>query len=189
MSDTMVEVRVYNKLLYDLIFGTFTSVRAFSDAVKVHQTVIGEYLNVRRRGPFKKNGDYSRMARKIASFFDVETEMLFPRTLYNESENNGVIIVELDTQEITCTERNKFRGFLPDNEVLNESVRDVLNEALAVLDERERTVIKMRVIQDKTLQECGDALNLSRERVRQIETTALQKLRQPSVMKKLSAIK
>jgi len=54
------------------------------------------------------------------------------------------------------------------------------------LDEREQHVILHHygltgssiIKQTKTLQEIGDELNLSRERVRQLELTALQKLKQ-----------
>jgi RNA polymerase sigma factor (sigma-70 family) len=49
------------------------------------------------------------------------------------------------------------------------------------LDEKEREVIRMRFGFDgeepKTLQEIGEAMGLSRERIRQIESRAKEKLR------------
>ena len=45
------------------------------------------------------------------------------------------------------------------------------------LDSREAVVIRGRFLQDKTLDVLGEELHLSRERVRQIETEALKKLR------------
>jgi RNA polymerase sigma-32 factor len=52
-------------------------------------------------------------------------------------------------------------------------------EALAVLNPRERRIIEKRILAEDscTLQELADAYNISRERVRQIEQNALQKLR------------
>ncbi len=56
---------------------------------------------------------------------------------------------------------------------------------LAPLDERERTVIRLRYGLDRgearTLEEVGESFNLTRERIRQIEARAMSKLRHPSV--------
>ena len=53
---------------------------------------------------------------------------------------------------------------------------------------REKQVLEMRMCLDinsrKTLQQIGDVLGVSRERVRQIEKKALRKLRHPSRMKR-----
>jgi RNA polymerase sigma-32 factor len=56
--------------------------------------------------------------------------------------------------------------------------REVLN-ALKRLSEKEVYIIKNRIMSDEplTLQEIGDHLKLSRERVRQIESEALRKLK------------
>jgi RNA polymerase sigma-32 factor len=57
--------------------------------------------------------------------------------------------------------------------------KDEVSKALAKLNERERYIITQRIMRDKplTLQEIGDTLKLSRERIRQIEKEALTKLR------------
>lgn len=72
---------------------------------------------------------------------------------------------------------------LPD-EVAGETI-DVerrstwLHKALGVLTERERRIIAERRLQDDgaTLEALGDALGISKERVRQLESRALEKLR------------
>jgi RNA polymerase sigma factor (sigma-70 family) len=59
-----------------------------------------------------------------------------------------------------------------------------IDKLLAPLDERERQIIRLRYGLDRgeprTLEEVGAALELTRERIRQIERTALSKLRHPS---------
>ncbi len=52
-----------------------------------------------------------------------------------------------------------------------------LHKALDQLCERERDVIKLRFMDGKTLQEIGDLLEVSRERIRQLEIKALKHLR------------
>jgi RNA polymerase sigma factor (sigma-70 family) len=59
-----------------------------------------------------------------------------------------------------------------------------IDKLLAPLDDRERQILRLRYGLDRgdprTLEEVGDALKLTRERIRQIERTALSKLRHPS---------
>jgi RNA polymerase primary sigma factor len=73
---------------------------------------------------------------------------------------------------------------------VNEDLRKHIDEILQNLNEREREVIKMRfgLMPDKserTLEEIGKALNVTRERVRQIENSAIKKLKHPKVGRKL----
>ena len=59
-----------------------------------------------------------------------------------------------------------------------------IDKLLLRLGEREREILRLRYGLDRgeprTLEEVGEALNLTRERIRQIERGALAKLRQPS---------
>ena len=69
-----------------------------------------------------------------------------------------------------------------DEEMVHEAVADQLRKAVAELGAKEREVMRLRFGLDgsepKTLREVGDRLKLSRERVRQIESRAKEKLRQ-----------
>ncbi|MDC0045409.1 RNA polymerase factor sigma-32 [Pelagibacteraceae bacterium] len=57
--------------------------------------------------------------------------------------------------------------------------RNYINAAIDSLNEREKTIINLRKFREKsiTLDELGQKLKISKERVRQIETKALEKLR------------
>ena len=70
--------------------------------------------------------------------------------------------------------------------------RDEITEVLNTLGPREATVLKMRFGlidgRQKTLEEVGKYLNVTRERVRQIEVKALRKLRHPTRSKHLKTL-
>ena len=57
--------------------------------------------------------------------------------------------------------------------------KDFINKAIDTLNEREKTIIRLRKFREKsiTLDELGQKLKISKERVRQIETKALEKLK------------
>ena len=88
----------------------------------------------------------------------------------NENENDlmDLIVDERDSPEEVFQNLN-------DNRVKNNYV----SEAIETLNEREKTIIKLRKFREKsiTLDELGQKLRISKERVRQIETKALQKLK------------
>lgn len=69
-----------------------------------------------------------------------------------------------------------------DQNLMEESFKKLLMGMLGDLDEKERQVLVMRFGLDgrepHTLKEVGDQIGLSRERIRQIETHALKKLKQ-----------
>ena len=73
-------------------------------------------------------------------------------------------------------------GIVPiEDEMIRQSDLDELAAALRELDGKEREVVRLRFglgdDEPRTLQEIGDQLHLSRERVRQIESRAKDKLR------------
>jgi RNA polymerase sigma factor (sigma-70 family) len=72
----------------------------------------------------------------------------------------------------------------PFDSVAQNMLGSEIQRLLAPLDERERQILELRYGLDRgeprTLEEVGAALNLTRERIRQIERSALSKLRHPS---------
>jgi len=73
----------------------------------------------------------------------------------------------------------------PEEETTGIILREKLREVLQVLSEREKKVIELRFglrnRRTSTLEEIGDQMGVSRERIRQLERAALEKLRHPNL--------
>ena len=93
-------------------------------------------------------------------------------------------------------EDSHLGDFLPDTDASQPSeeasytlLREQLEDVLATLTPREQEVLRMRFgLRDgkpHTLEEVGKEFDVTRERIRQIESKALRKLRHPSRSKKL----
>lgn len=88
-----------------------------------------------------------------------------------DSSQLGDFIEDVDAQE-------------PMDAAAREMLRESMQNALAVLSDRERQVLELRFGlvdgRDHTLEEVGQYFEVTRERIRQIESKALRKLRHPT---------
>ena len=93
-------------------------------------------------------------------------------------------------------EDSRLGDFIEDKEadapiktVASDLLREDLAEVLCTLSPRERDVLRLRFGMDdgrqRTLEEVGQLLGVTRERIRQIEAKALRKLRHPNRSKRL----
>jgi RNA polymerase primary sigma factor len=73
-------------------------------------------------------------------------------------------------------------GAAPFDELVTDNDHHLVHEVLATLDERESGILKMRFGLDdgrtKTLEEVGEHFGITRERIRQIQQQALQRMRE-----------
>ncbi len=98
-------------------------------------------------------------------------------------------VVSMDTTPVDPEEDLFLRDVITDNEAdplveaEKRSLEEELNQVLSYLSDRERIVLMHRFglheTKSHTLEEIGKLLGVTRERVRQIESQALQKLRNP----------
>ena len=92
-------------------------------------------------------------------------------------------------QKVDSDSENDLMGLLADERQNPEETfeefndknikKDFINKAIDTLNDREKTIISLRKFREKsiTLDELGKKLKISKERVRQIETKALEKLK------------
>jgi RNA polymerase sigma factor (sigma-70 family) len=92
--------------------------------------------------------------------------------------------------------QSRLGDFIPDRTFISpvaaaieEELNEYLNSCLQALSPREEFILRARFglgnVEVRTLEEIGKELKLSRERVRQIEARALEKLRHPSRNRRL----
>lgn len=100
--------------------------------------------------------------------YSQDTESLDKPVGEEEDTNRGTLISD-------------DRAVLPDENAVNVGLRDDLEKILDMLDVREKKIISERNGwydgRIKTLEEIGDELGITRERVRQIESRAMRKLK------------
>ena len=149
--------------------------------------------------PQKVSGAAARLTREVAELTDhlerkptsseiaADTEM---------SEQDVATLMRLGLRDVSLSDRLGAAGddgpeiadLLEspsppiDDALLRQSLIARVRAALSELDDKEREVVELRFGLDRdgemrTLQEIGEALHLSRERIRQIEARAKEKLR------------
>ncbi len=159
--------------------------------VPVHMVETINKINKLRREYLQEHGEYpgaevlanltGKTTEKIDEILqaDKETVSLESPVGGDEDSSVGDFVADIDTIN-------------PEESAMRMLLREEINEVLNTLGPREATVLKMRYgLMDgrqKTLEEVGKYLNVTRERVRQIEVKALRKLRHPTRSKHLKTL-
>ena len=151
--------------------------------------------------PQRLSGIAARLGREVADLAEELDRMPTTRELAEGleiSENDVDALLRIGSSDASLSDRVGHRddGEGPElgdfieqaavppveEEMLHQAVAERVRVALGELDPKEREVVELRFGLDRdgeprTLQEVGDMLNLSRERIRQIESRAKDKLR------------
>jgi RNA polymerase sigma factor (sigma-70 family) len=127
---------------------------------------------------------YERM-KKIAKVFGRSMESLFPEWLrmfskqWDESDKERIVpanMLSLGSADVLSLSS----GGREDMERMGELIiaKNVLGESMKDLSDREQDILRHRFINQETYEEVGKSFGITRERVRQIEAKALEKLRE-----------
>jgi len=141
---------------------------------------------------YKLNQEYERIKalgqtpspKLLAEHFDVqESDIVEMQQILGEEDVSLDAPIQEDSKtpfmHFFSSQEKPVDERLADKEIM-EFFQKKLVEFSETLDERERAILQKRLLSDRpaTLQEVGDTFGISRERVRQIETRLVRKLKE-----------
>lgn len=180
MKELEVTLRLRNNLLKERRKALGMNQRAFAEAAGVGLCTYRE-LEALRQSPRTRSGDWREVALVLARFHCVEPEDLFPPAVLGIEQ--PVAVRKLDGAEIRRQLTSQQAPAIESPDALHDraELRAIIARALDDLGPRQAEVLRRRFGMDAgepaTLEEISEALDLSRERVRQIELVALKRLR------------
>ena len=183
INDYKLTLKVQNNYLLEKMYEHgIKTVAELSRFSEVSQHSLGEILNL-KIAAYTKTGKIYPSVEKLCEFFCCEIYDIFPAQHIEQSLPNNKAHIKADLNQLLPS------GFLestldPANLVSTYQDNELVNEMLLTLTTRESKVMSLRFglkgEDEHTLAEAGILLNVTQERIRQIEARALRKLRHPS---------
>ncbi|MGB7293556.1 MAG: RNA polymerase sigma factor RpoD/SigA [Thermodesulfobacteriota bacterium] len=144
------------------------------------------YLQEEARKLYKICSTLQKETRRKLTPEEIARELQIPVALVQRILNAEKNVISLDSP-ITATEQNTLLDFMvdevlpaPDSISDRGALKEKIKDALTVLNPRESEILRMRYGLDRndtfTLDELGREFGITRERIRQIEKAAIEKL-------------
>lgn len=187
--DYRAEVRLKNnRILQRIEDAGFVSILSFCKKFGLAYMATAEI--VRLRAPaLKADGTFRKVAVDLAVALGCETEELFTER-QAKANLSPLAVRRISEDEALSLAAPEMRLLTVDSCESDVEYKCMASKAIGQLHGRQREIIERRFgllgRVAETLEEIGDSFGVSRDRVRQIEAKALQKLRKPSNRRMLS---
>lgn len=140
----------------------------------------GHYVSIESM----RNNPGPEIIKLLCDFFEIEPKVLFPKSykkyvkaIKNINKKAEMII---EAKKLISGVENKKITFI------QEELKSNIQQALNTLNDRSKKVLELRFFDNLTLEEVGSQLKVTQERVRQIESKALNSIkRNPTTNKYL----
>lgn len=186
MSDVRVQIKFRNALLQQLLDESPLPVYKIAEEAGVSYVWLMS-IKALTRNPWEsrtKDETYTGSSVRLAEYFKIPVDVLFPEDIYRIKWPSKIEKC-FPADRIAClveSDNQRLRALLPHEFAEGEEMKITMNNVLKSLTSRERRVIEMRFGLDNedsshTLEEIGQELEVTRERIRQIENRALRKMR------------
>ena len=181
MRDIEVTVSVRNNQLKERRLNAGLSQADFCIACGINLNVYGR-LECLQASPIDSYGQWKDIALQIASHYQISPSEIWPAETCAIKQHKSV-------RTLRAADRSRLAGVCdraalgPMESFEKSELKEAVNRSLDLLTADERRVIDLRFGLEGspvlTLDEVGSMMKKSRERVRQLETTALRRLGQP----------
>lgn len=182
MKDYRITVKVRNNRILKAIEAVGgTPGNKWCEANGLGYGLVNDLINL-TASPIGEYGDLRPTAARLCEVLGVLPDDLWSNEQLHPLERN-FSYMEMDHSQVLALSSSGGgeQAYLPDFSAIDQrETRALLDKAKARLTEREREVIALRYEKDLSLQECAKILKYTVERIRQIESKALRKLRHPS---------
>lgn len=189
MKPYRIKISIRNNLLLNAIEEQgYPTVAAFERAMGVTSGRMNGLVSM-RVAPLLDSGEFSKEAKMAmevlgAAPTDLWTEQQLTIKLHRNSaerEIDGDLVQHL-------LEQRRQMDYLPSPEdhLLEKETNQLVDDLLNKIRPREKEVLINRFQNDETYKEAGKKMNVTQERARQIEATALRKLRHPANIEALN---
>jgi RNA polymerase sigma factor (sigma-70 family) len=188
MSEYLFKAKIQNNLIVSKIKKDgYLSINDFCLKNNLNPSSVGAILNF-KQAPLNKSSEFKKIAKDIAIALSCDERDLFT--------DHQLTLCNVQSKEIILEESKLLLLFneaynpieLLEQEIDGKTRDMVIMSILSTLTPREGNVLKMRFgigTEEHTLEETSKCLDVTRERVRQIEKKALRKLHHPSRLDKL----
>jgi len=189
MKPYRIKVSIRNNLLLNAIEEQgYPTVAAFERAMGVSTGRMNALVSM-RVAPLLDSGEFSKEA-KMA----MEVLGAAPTDLWTEQQltiklnrNSGEREIDADLVHHLLEQRSRMEYLpSPEDHLLERETNQLVDDLLNKIRPREKDVLISRFQNDETYEEVGKKMDVSHERVRQIEATALRKLRHPAKLEVLN---
>lgn len=168
-------------------------IRSLADKAKTIRLPVHVAEKVNKLARIKRQWDNEG---RVYDENDLASEMGITAEKVKELETYDRNPISLDMETGSDKDGSEFGSFIADGDAIDPSHaaeyddrKQAIATVLARLSMRERTIIEARMgfggIQPQTLDEIGQELGVTRERVRQLQNQALKKLKMPEIQEYL----
>jgi RNA polymerase sigma factor (sigma-70 family) len=188
MREYRVKVTVRNNLLLTAMENAGYKTQAdFARAAGLSTNQVNELVAM-RKPPLGEMGDFCETAKVIMEVLGAcPSELWSDEQLVMSLKRNtsNALLHQRELLSIFGKNATELIGFEPENveEQENIDLKNLMENTLSTLTPREKKVLQLKFgvdTQEHTYYEIGNQMDLTAERIRQIEAKALKKMRHPS---------
>ena len=181
MSDYRVKVTIRNNRLLKAIEAKgFKSVQQFCDQYKLNYIGANQYINGNKK-PLNKEGEVKESLKQLLDILDISLEKAFTDKQLKGFKKNSFTIEAKESHLMQIAEMKKPLEI----SMMEKDIKTLLDTCIYSLPENYRRVVRGIIYENKTLEDLGNELNVGRERVRQLYTKGILKLRTSENFEKL----